>query len=170
MQEEIFPLVDSDGKIIGQAPRSICHDGSKLLHPVIHLHIFNSKGELYLQKRSPSKDVQPNKWDSSVAGHIDLNETPEEAALREAKEELGLHNIAPNFITKYIIETDTERELSYCYYAIYDGDFILNKDELSDGRFWTKQEIRSNLQKDVFTTNFEQDFTLFLANLTPATN
>ncbi len=59
MQEEIFPLVDEDGNITGQAPRSVCHNGSKLLHPVIHLHIFNSKGQLFLQKRSPLKDVQP---------------------------------------------------------------------------------------------------------------
>ena len=59
MQEEIFPLVDEQGIVVGQASRSVCHDGSKLLHPVIHLHIFNSKGELYLQKRSATKDVQP---------------------------------------------------------------------------------------------------------------
>lgn len=77
MPEEIFPLVDETGNIIGQAPRSVCHDGSKLLHPVIHLHIFNSEGDLYLQKRSATKDVQPDKWDSSVAGHIDLGEMPE---------------------------------------------------------------------------------------------
>ncbi len=38
MQEEIFPLVDEIGNVIGQAPRSVCHDGTMLLHPVIHLH------------------------------------------------------------------------------------------------------------------------------------
>ncbi|MDR1502317.1 MAG: NUDIX domain-containing protein [Prevotella sp.] len=162
MPEEIFPLVDETGNIIGQAPRSVCHDGSKLLHPVIHLHIFNSYGELYLQKRSATKDVQPNKWDSSVAGHIDLDETPEIAAGREAGEELGLSGIKPYFITKYIIETDRERELSYCFYAIYNGNFVLNKEELADGRFWKIEEIQSNLGKDIFTTNFELDFIKFL--------
>lgn len=162
MAEEIFPLVDEKGYIIGQAPRSVCHDGSKLLHPVIHLHIFNSEGELYMQKRSATKDVQPDKWDSSVAGHIDLNETPEEAVLREAGEELGISCIEPHFIMKYIIETDTERELSYCFYTIYDGHFSLNKEELSDGRFWKIEEIQSNLDKGVFTTNFELDFIRFL--------
>lgn len=162
MPEEIFPLVDETGNIIGQAPRSVCHDGSKLLHPVIHLHIFNSDGELYLQKRSATKDVQPNKWDSSVAGHIDLDETPKMAACREAGEELGLSGIDPQFITKYIIETDRERELSYCFYAIYNGVFVLNRDELADGRFWKIEEIQSNLGKDIFTTNFELDFIKFL--------
>ena len=164
MQEEIFPLVDEEGNIIGKAPRSICHNGTKLLHPVIHLHIFNSKGELFLQKRSPTKDIQPDKWDTSVAGHIDLGETPFDAALREAKEELAIVNIHPLFIEKHIIETNIERELSYCYYCVYNGDFILNKDELSDGSFWTLDEIKASLNKDLFTLNFEMDFKNILSN------
>ena len=69
--EEWFPIVDEDGNTIGTALRSVCHDGkSMLLHPVVHLHFFNSKGELYLQKRSMSKDIQPGKWDTSVGGHV----------------------------------------------------------------------------------------------------
>jgi len=160
--EEIFPLVDSDGYVIGQAPRSICHDGSRLLHPVIHLHIFNDKGELFLQKRSAKKDVQPNKWDTSVAGHIDLGEDAEQAALREAFEELGLKDIELHYIKKYIIDSNSEVELSYCYYTVYDGDFTLNIDEISDGRFWKIQEIQSCLNKEIFTINFESDFNGFL--------
>lgn len=163
VKEEIFPLVDEYGNVIGQAPRSKCHDGSKLLHPVIHLHIFNPKGDLYLQKRSMTKDVQPGRWDSSVAGHIDIGEAADMAVVREAREELGLVNIVPHYITKYVIETDRERELSYCYYAVYDGDFVLNEEELEDGRFWTIEEIQSNLGKDVFTFNFELDFMNFLS-------
>ena len=57
--QEMFPLVDEQGNIIGAATRGECHNGSKLLHPVIHLHVFNSKGELYLQKRPEWKDIQP---------------------------------------------------------------------------------------------------------------
>lgn len=168
IEEEIFPLVAEDGSVIGEAPRSVCHNGTKLLHPVIHLHIFNANGELFLQKRSAKKDIQPNRWDSSVAGHIDLDETPEDAALREAQEELGLSGITPIFITKYIIETDRERELSYCYYCVYDGGFILNEDELAGGRFWSIEEIRSKLDKNVFTSNFELDFKNFLNKGLPA--
>ena len=41
---EKFPLVDENGVVIGSATRGECHDGSKLLHPVVHLHVFNSKG------------------------------------------------------------------------------------------------------------------------------
>ena len=60
-KEEWFPLVDSDGSVIGKATRKECHSGSKLLHPVIHLHVFNDAGDLFLQKRSESKDIQPGK-------------------------------------------------------------------------------------------------------------
>ena len=48
-KEEMFPIVDEQGNITGAATRGECHNGSKLLHPVVHLHVFNSKGELYLQ-------------------------------------------------------------------------------------------------------------------------
>ena len=44
--EELFPIVDPEGRIIGHATRKECHGGSMLLHPVVHLHVFNSKGEL----------------------------------------------------------------------------------------------------------------------------
>ena len=51
-KEEWLPIVDEKGEVTGQAPRSICHSGSKLLHPVVHLHITNDRHELFLQKRS----------------------------------------------------------------------------------------------------------------------
>ena len=72
----MFPVVDEEGNIIAAATRGKCHNGSKLLHPVIHLHVFNSKGELYLQKRPDWKDIQPGKWDTSVGGHIDCRYCP----------------------------------------------------------------------------------------------
>ena len=89
-QEERFPLVDEEGRVIGSATRGECHNGSKLLHPVVHLHVFNSRGEVYLQKRPEWKDIQPGKWDTSVGGHIDYGETPELALTREVREELGI--------------------------------------------------------------------------------
>ena len=48
---ELLPLVDPEGNILGSATRGECHDGTMRLHPVVHLHVFNGNGELYLQKR-----------------------------------------------------------------------------------------------------------------------
>ena len=74
-KEELFPLVDEAGNVVGSATRKECHSGTFWLHPVVHLHVFNSKGELYLQKRSMLKDVQPGKWDTAVGGHVDFGES-----------------------------------------------------------------------------------------------
>lgn len=157
-QKEIFPIVDESGTVIGCATRGECHSGSKLLHPVVHMHIFNSAGEVYLQKRPEWKDIQPGKWDTAVGGHIDYGESPEEALHREVKEELGISSFHPEFLSKYVFESDIERELVYVYRCSYDGPICPSSTELEGGRFWTLQEIREAIGKDVLTPNFESEF------------
>lgn len=120
--QEMFPLVDEQGNIIGAATRGECHNGSKLLHPVIHLHVFNSKGELYLQKRPEWKDIQPGKWDTSVGGHVDLGENVEMALKREVREELGITDFVPETIIRYVFESAREKELVFVYKTVYDGE------------------------------------------------
>ena len=155
---EMFPLVDEKGDIIGAASRAECHDGSKKLHPVVHLHIFNSKGELLLQKRPEWKKIQPNKWDTAVGGHIDLGESAAQALKRETLEEEGITNYKPIFITSYIFESKQEKEFVYVFKTIYDGEINPSKDELTMARFWSKKEIKDNIGKNLFTPNFENEF------------
>ncbi|WFE83134.1 NUDIX hydrolase [Parabacteroides chongii] len=158
MKEEWFPLVNEEGETIGKATRRECHSGSKQLHPVIHLHIFNDAGELYLQKRSMNKDIQPGKWDTAVGGHIDYGETVEDALRREVREELGITEFTPQFITRYVFESVIEKELVNTFRTVYNGEIQPDAEELDGGRFWPMEEIKANLGKSVFTPNFEQEF------------
>lgn len=159
--EEMFPIVDENGMIVGSATRGECHNGSKLLHPVVHLHVFDTDGRLYLQKRPAWKDIQPGKWDTAVGGHIDLGENVDMALKREAKEELGLSDFKPEHLLSYVFESDVEKELVNVFKTVI--DYLPSpSDELEGGRFWTKQEIADNLGKDIFTPNFEQEYKKYI--------
>ena len=157
-QNEIFPVVDEEGKVIGSITRREAHDGTKILHPVVHLHLFNSKGELYLQKRPDWKDIQPGKWDTAMGGHVDFGEEVHQSLMREAREELGIVDFNPVFISKYIFEGLRERELVYVYKTVYDGDVCPNKEELTGGKFFTRSEIMDKIGKGFFTPNFEEEY------------
>jgi isopentenyldiphosphate isomerase/intracellular septation protein A len=169
-KEEWFPVVDETGKVTGRAPRSVCHDGkSMLLHPVIHLHLFNREGKIFLQKRSMNKDIQPGKWDTSVGGHIAPGETIEDALSREVREEIGLKNFDPRFIHKYVWESPREKELVFSFVSVSDKLPVINKDEIDDGKFWTTDDVRRNIGKQIFTPNFEHEFKLLIQKLSENT-
>ncbi len=160
-QQELFPVVDEAGNVTGSIDRKHAHDGSKILHPVVHLHVFNSRGELYLQKRPQWKDIQPGRWDTATGGHVDYGESVDEALRREVREELGITDFTPQFLGKYVFEGKRERELVYVHRTCYDGIVNPSPEELDGGRFWTADEIRENIGKDIFTPNFESEYLSF---------
>jgi isopentenyldiphosphate isomerase len=156
--QEIFPIVDEDGRVTGSATRGECHSGTKMLHPVVHLHVFNSRGDIYLQRRPEWKDIQPGKWDTAVGGHVDYGETVDEALRREVYEELGISDFVPVFVDRYVFESQRERELVYVNRTVYDGEIRPSEDELAEGRFWTIQEVSEAMGQGVLTPNFENEF------------
>ena len=158
---ELFPIVDEDGHVLGSITRGEAHSGSRILHPVVHLHLFNSKGELYLQRRPLWKDIQPGKWDTACGGHMAYGETPEEALRREVKEELGITQFEPVILGSYVFDSKREREFVYVNRATYDGAVAPSKEELDGGRFWTQEEIMDAIGKGLLTPNFEHEYLKF---------
>lgn len=159
----MFPQVTPDGEIIGAITRGEAHSGSKFLHPVVHLHVFNSQGHLYLQKRPDWKDIQPGKWDTATGGHIDLGENVEMALRREVSEELGITQFEFETLGHYVFESERERELVYVHRTTYDLPITPNSGELDGGRFFSPQEITDNMGKGLFTPNFESEYQRFFA-------
>jgi isopentenyldiphosphate isomerase/intracellular septation protein A len=155
--EEWFDLVTPEGKIIGKAPRSVVHGNPELLHPVVHIHILNNRGEIFLQKRALNKAIQPGKWDTSVGGHIHAGESIEHALNREAEEELGISFAKFIPIFKYVMKNEIESELVHAFLLKDEGPFFPDPEEISDARFWSLSEIETNLGKSIFTPNFEQE-------------
>ena len=155
---ELLPIVAPDGTVVGKATRGQCHNGqSMLLHPVVHLHVRNSQGEVFLQHRPSWKTIQPNRWDTAVGGHADFGETIEASLLREAREEIGLADFVPRFLCQYVHESECERELVYVYTTTTNSPLVPSE-ELDGGRFFSIAELQQRMGQDFFTPNFESEW------------
>lgn len=167
--EEEFDLVDETGRVVGRATRAAVHGDPSLLHPVVHCIITNGHGEMLLQKRAADKDVQPDRWDTAMGGHVDAGESIETALARELGEELGLDAaaLAPTPLYRYIMRNDIESELVHTFHAIWDGPFRAQASEISALRFWTEAEIAAALGTGAFTPNFEDEYRRFRAHGDP---
>ena len=166
MNDELLQLVDRLGNPIGTAPRSECHGNPELIQAVVHLHLFDKAGRMYLQKRAASKDRFPGRWDTSVGGHVAPGETPEAAIRREAREELGIDLDGSDGIggldrlQPYIYSDETETEFVVPFRLVFSGSPRPNPEEVEDGAFFELEDIRRRLreQPEEFTPHFRSAF------------
>ncbi len=136
---EYLEVVDENNQVIGIASRYDIHRNA-LRHRSVHIFIFNSRGDLYLQKRSPSKDQYPEHWDTSAAGHTDPGESPMEAAQRELMEELGLE-VPLNEVLEYPACLETGWEFVTLFTAETDNPIQLNLEEATTGRYFSPDQL-----------------------------
>lgn len=166
--EEMLDLLDAEGRVIGTVRRGLVHGDPSLRHRAVHVFVVNAAGDFYLQKRSARKKVQPDKWDTSVGGHVPSGESYEEGARRELEEELGVPLEDPSalrFHHDFVWSNDFETEHIRTFVLRYEGPFRLQAAEVSDGRFWSFAELRAAVGKGVLTPNLEAE--LRLMGVTP---
>jgi mevalonate kinase len=134
-QEELFIVVDRADNILGYKTRYECHHNASLIHRTVGVFIWNDKGQLLLQKRSMTKDMEPGLWGISCAGHVTKGQTDEEAVRRELQEELGI-NMALTPIGKFIVEDKVETERAMLYKGLHNGPFTPHPEEVDEVAFF----------------------------------
>jgi isopentenyldiphosphate isomerase/intracellular septation protein A len=165
--EEMLPLVDEEGKVLGAAPRSRCHSGPGMLHPVVRLLVFDEEGRMYLQKRAADRLIQPGKWDAAVGGHVAAGEDLTAALSRELREELGVTSMAleaarvkPEPVMRFRWDTEIESELVFTFILRYSGPFAPDRSEVEEGRFWTGEQLRGATGKGLLTPLLERELAI----------
>src|ERR1044071_4887407 len=141
MPEDIFDVVNERDEVIDRKPRSEVHRLG-LKHRAVHVLVFNSRGEIFLQKRSMKKDRQPGLWDSSASGHVDSGEDYDACASRELKEEIGLTPATPpRRLFKIKARPETDQEFVWVYRCEAEGPFTLDPDEIECGDWFAPQAV-----------------------------
>lgn len=147
MSEEIFDVVNERDEVVDRRPRSEVHRLG-LMHRAVHVMVFNRRGQVFLQKRSMSKDRQPGLWDSSASGHLDTGEAYDDCAVRELREEIGLNLRAPpERAFKLPASEQTDQEHVWIYRCEAEGPFILHPEEIETGG-WFSPETVTQWMKD----------------------
>jgi isopentenyl-diphosphate delta-isomerase type 1 len=146
MNDEIFDIVDEHDRVVGQLSRGEVHRLG-LMHRAVHVFVFNAAGQVFLQKRSLSKDRQPGLWDTSSSGHVDAGEDYDTCARREVREELGvtLENV-PEKLFKLPASIETDWEHVWVYRTQWDGPMVLHPDEIDGGEWLAPEELTRRLQ------------------------
>ena len=139
--DEILEVVDREDRVIGTERRGVIH-ARGLMHRSAQVLLFNSAGEVFLQKRSMNKDEFPGLWDSSAAGHLDPGESYHRCALRELAEELGIRY--PGRLTrlfKFPASRSTGYEHCTVFQCVFDGPLTLQAEEVDEGKWLSRDQM-----------------------------
>lgn len=153
--EEWFDVVDEVDTVVSRATRREVH-ARGLRHRAVHVLVFNRAGELFLQKRSLNKDTAPGAWDSSASGHVGGGEAYDACAVRELREEIGLHAPTPTRWLRLPACDETGQEFVWVYRLEAEGPFTLHPEEIERGAWLALAEItrRVREQPAAFASSF----------------
>ncbi len=140
--QELFDVVDENDRVLRAEERETVHVNN-FLHRAVHILIFNSQGDLLLQRRSIWKDRNPGRWDSSAAGHVDSGEDYRTAAERELREELGIGLPSLEWLGKLTPCEQNGWEFIEVYRGIHNGPFTAAPMEVETTEFFRLDDVRA---------------------------
>lgn len=164
--DEELILVDENDQIVGHKNKYDCHDTVGSLHRAFSILLFNTKGEMLIQKRHRSKHLWGDYWSNSCCSHPRKGETMEFATRRRLREELGLQKpIELIYTYKFqyraeYLDIGSENELCYVYIGIVEEAPKVNENEISDYRFIALDDLDKELEvsPESFTPWFKQEW------------
>ena len=142
-------LVNEDDRKLGYTSKSECHEGEGKLHRAFSVFIFNSSGQLLIQKRSSHKELWDLHWSNSCCSHPRKNERTKTAAIRRLKEELGivckLHHIYKFIYHAQYKDVGSEHEFCHVFVGLFDGEIQANPEEIDDWKFIKIDDLEKEL-------------------------
>jgi isopentenyl-diphosphate delta-isomerase len=170
MEEEKVILVNSNDEPIGLMPKMEAHEKA-VLHRAFSVFVVNDKNELMLQQRALEKYHSPGLWTNTCCSHQRDGEGNIEAGLRRLDEEMGFTTPLEylfNFIYKAPFDNGlTEHELDHVMLGRYEGDPVINPEEVASWKWMNIEEINSDLKNnpDSYTVWFAIIFEHFYNHL-----
>lgn len=159
---ELIEIVDENGNFTGQImDREEAHD-KNLLHNEVSIFIINDKKQVLLQKRSANKRFNPNKY-ALCAGHVDVKESLESAALRELKEEVGIdiqREDLHKFCEREFTIRDSNSHITYFYYVKCnkkESEFIIQEEELSEVKWFDIDKVIDMIKSHDDSITFKEN-------------
>ncbi|MFH1627467.1 MAG: NUDIX hydrolase YfcD [Pseudomonadota bacterium] len=149
-EEEIVVIVDEDNHVIGAEPRSRMRAGG-MAHRATYILVFNSRGEMFVQKRTGNKDIYPGFYDVAAGGVVSDGETYDACAERELEEEMGIRGVPLEGLFDFYHVDGATRIWGKAYRCLYDGDIVLQEEEVESGEFLGIEEILRRSQREPFT-------------------
>ncbi len=148
--EEIVQIVDWDNIEVEALPRRIMREQG-LIHRASYILVFNEQKELFLQKRTATKDLYPSCWDVAAGGVVLAGESYEESAQRELAEELGVDDVSFTSLFDQYFEEDDNRVWGRIFSCVHNGPFELQEEEVASGCFMSISDIFTLSENEKFT-------------------